>query len=130
MMRKMGEIRSMGFGVITVFLVMVLAFCWTGIVKSRTDLSVQELEGYYHEKEQALVEEARDLLRDRGFANSGVMLTRVVDESGRRQYTLTVHHGRISRMGEEDRQKLLEELEGIVFEDENSSFYCKFFENQ
>ena len=79
--------------------------------------------------EKGLVEDARLLLSERGFANSGVMLTRVIDENGSRQYTLTVHHGRISKMSDEDRQFLMAELEQIVFEDDNSIFFHKFFEN-
>lgn len=126
MKRRMGNIS---FAAATFILVLVMAFCCTGAALSRTNVSAQELEGYYQELEKGLVEDARLLLSERGFANSGVMLTRVIDENGSRQYTLTVHHGRISKMSDEDRQILMAELEQIVFEDDNSIFFHKFFEN-
>lgn len=126
MKRRMGNIS---FVMATFILVFVMAFCCTGAVMSRTNVSTRELEGYYQELEKGLVEDARLLLSERGFDNSGVMLTRVIDENGSRQYTLTIHHGRISKMSEEDREILMAELEQIVFEDENSIFFCKFFEN-
>ena len=126
MKRNMGNIS---FVMATFILVFVMAFCCTGVAMSRTNVSAQELDGYYQELEKDLVEDARLLLSERGFANSGVMLTRVIDENGSRQYTLTVHHGRINKMSDEDRQILMAELEQIVFEDENSIFFHKFFEN-
>ncbi len=127
MRRRLGNI---GFAVVTMVLVLFTGFCCTGAAMSRTNLSVQEIEGYYREKEQELVEGVRAFLEERGFSNSGVMLTRVVDTDGSRQYTLTVHHGRINRMDETDRQNLLKELEKIVFDDEDSVFEHKFFVNQ
>lgn len=126
MKKRMG---NMGFMVATFALVFVMTFCCTSVVMSRTDVSVQELEGYYRQLEKGLVEDARLFLYEKGFADSGVMLTRVIDESGSRQYTLTVHHGRITRMDEEERQVLMAELQQLVFEDENSIFFHKFFEN-
>lgn len=121
--------KNIGFMMTVLALVMVAAFCWTGVAMSRIHVNAQELEAYYQEMEREMVEDARLLLSERGFANSGVMLTRVIDEDGSRQYTLTVHHGRISKMCEEDRQLLMEELEQITFEDENCIFFHKFFEN-
>ncbi len=121
--------KNIGFVMTVLALVTVMVFCWTGVAMSRMRVNAQELEVYYQEMEREMVEDARMLLSERGFVNSGVMLTRVIDQDGSRQYTLTVHHGRISRMCEEDRQLLMEELEQIAFEDENCIFFHKFFEN-
>ena len=123
------RLENIGFVAMTLGLVLVMALCCRGVVLSRTNVSAQELEGYYQVLEEGMVEDARQMLSARGFANSGVMLTRMIDESGSRQYTLTVHHGRINKMSEEDRQILMAELEQIAFEDENCVFFHKFFEN-
>jgi len=128
MMRK--RMGKAGFTVVTLGLMLLTICLCTGVVLSRTNLSAQELEGYYQVKEQELVENAREFLRERGFANSGVMLTRVIDTDGIRQYTLTVHHGRISKMSEEERQQLMQEMESLTFEDADCSFSHKFFVNQ
>jgi len=122
--------EGIGFAVSVSVLAVIITCLLAGIVMSRTDVSARELEGYYQEKEQELVGNAREFFDRMGFPDSGVMLTRVVDTDGSRQYTLSVHHGRIDRMCEEDRQALMEEFEKFVFEDADSVFFHKFYVNQ
>lgn len=115
-----------GFVAVTILLVLIAAFCCVGTVMSRTDLDARELEEYYLEKEHELTREIREVLEEKGFENSGVTVTRVVETDGSRLYTVTVHHGRIDDMCDEEREKLLEELKAINFEDERCSFFHKF----
>lgn len=122
----MGKTGRIEFGAVTIFLILVTAFCCTGTVLSRTDLSQREVESYYREKERQLVSETRAFLNAGGFVNSGIMLTHTVETDGSRMYTMTVHHGEIDKMSEEERQRLLEELENFAFESPNCSFYHKF----
>lgn len=118
-----------GFAAAVLVLTLFVCCCCAGTVMSRTDLSVQELEGYYKEKEEGLVKAAKTFLNGEGFVHSGVMLTRVVDIDGTREYTLTVHHGKIDKLDEESRLLLMEELEKIVFEDTNCMFRHVFLIN-
>ncbi len=111
------------------FLTWITIFCSAGTAMSRSDLSTQELEGYYKEQERILVDEARAFLDGKGFVNSGVMLTRVIDGDGKREYTLTVHHGKIDRLSDENRLALMAELEELVFEDEGCSFTHRFLDS-
>ena len=115
-----------GFVAVTILLVLITAFFCVGTVMSRTDLDARELEEYYLAKEQELTREIREVLEENGFENSGVTVTRVVETDGSRLYTVTVHHGRIDDMCDEEREKLLEELKGINFEDERCSFFHQF----
>lgn len=126
-MRRMN--RS-GYAAVIMVLTLFACWCCAGTVMSRTDLSAAEMEGYYQEKEKGLVEEARAFLSGEGYIYSGVMLTRVVTADGNREYTLTVHHGKIDKLDDEGRQMLMEGLEGIVFEDENCSFRHEFLINE
>lgn len=111
------------------FLLMAAVYLWAAAAVSRMSVSAGELEAYYSEKEKELVAETRAFLAREGFRDSGVMLTRVIDRDGRREYTLTVHHGRIDKMEEEDRQDLLESLRKIVFLDASCSFRHEFLIN-
>lgn len=122
----MGKTGRIGFGAVTIFLIFVTAFCCAGTVLSRAELSQREMENYYREKERQMVSEARAFLNAGGFVNSGIMLTHTVETDGSRMYTMTVHHGEIDKMSEEDRQRLLEELENFAFESSNCSFFHKF----
>lgn len=126
MMKRMSK-RS--FAAAVVILTLIAVYCCAGTVMSRTDFSTEEVEAYYNMKENALVDSTREFLNRAGYTNSGVMLTRVVDADGSREYTLTVHHGKIDSMCEEERALLMEELEKMVFEDERCAFCHEFLIN-
>ena len=115
-----------GLVAVTILLVLTAAFFCVETVMSRTDLGARELEEYYLEKEKELTREIRDVLEEKGFENSGVMVTRVVETDGSRRYTVTVHHGSIDDMCDEEREKLLEELKEINFTDDRCSFFHQF----
>ena len=122
-MRKTG---SFGFVAATVLLVLIAAFSCVGTVKSRTSCNNAELEGYYRELEGKLAEDTKDYLEEQGFHNSGVMVNRVVEADGSREYTVTVHHREIDRMSGEERAALAEELNRLTFSDENCTFCHSF----
>ena len=129
-MRRMKKgMKKSGFPAAVLFLTLITVFCSAGTVMSRSDLSMAELEGYYREQEKELVRQTRDFLDDSGYVNSGVMLTRVVDSDGMREYTITVHHGKIDKLCEEDQIVLMSELKQFAFEDENSVFEYIFLTN-
>lgn len=115
-----------GFVAVTMLVVLIAAFLRVETVMSRTAIDGRELEEYYLAREQELIQEIRGLLEERGFVNSGVMVTRVVESDGSRQYTVTIHHGRIDRMDDEERQSLLCELSEISFADDRCSFKHQF----
>ncbi len=123
MREKAGSIRFMAA---TVILVSVAAFSFAGTVMCRAGLGRAEQEGYYREKEMELVYSTRAYLKQQGFENSGVTLTRVVDGDGSRAYTVTVHHRQIDRMEEAGRELLARELAALAFEEEGSTFCYEF----
>lgn len=125
----MSRMNKGSFAAAVAVLTLITVYCCAGTVMSRTGLSAEEVEAYYSVKEDALVESVREFLNREGYTNSGVMLTRVVEADGSREYTLTVHHGKIDNMCEADRELLMGELEKIVFEDESSSFSHEFLIN-
>ena len=75
-MKKTGGI---GFVAVTIFLIIVTAFCCAGTVLSRTDLDDREMESYYRAQEKQLVCEARAYLNGEGLVNSGIMLTHTIE---------------------------------------------------
>lgn len=125
---RRNKIGATGFGVLTLCLVLVSAFCITGTVMSQNDLNSQELESYYRGLERELVRETREYLGQEGFQNSGVTITRVIDTDGIREYTVTVHHGKINEMSEDARESLKEELAKLTFMAENCIFCHEFLE--
>lgn len=114
------------FAVATFCLIVIIAFCVTGTVVSKTDMGAQEMEQYYRAQEKLWLKETKECLTEMGFLNSGVTLTRVVDENGNRAYTFTIHHGKIDRMCEEERTELADLLLSEAEFDENCTFYHEF----
>lgn len=123
MNRKTGNLF---FAAATALLIVMAVFFFTATVRSRTDFDAAELEGYYREKEARLLEDTRAYLNGCGLENSGVMLTRVVEESGMREYTVTVHHRDIDGMTQEEREALALALDAFSFADDNCVFYHEF----
>lgn len=90
------EWRNKGFWLATVLLIMVSVLSFAGTVMSRTDFDAAEMEGYYREQEKNLERQVREYFEGKGLKNSGIMLTRVVDTDGSREYTIRVHHRELS----------------------------------
>ncbi len=118
--------NTIGFAVLTFCLVLISAFCITGTVISQTKPLEAELINYYREQEKELVHRTREYLSQAGFPNSGVTLTSVIEVDGSREYTLTIHHGKINKMDENSKESLKEELASLVFVADNCIFYHEF----
>lgn len=110
----------------TIVLILVTAFSIAGTVISKNDFKAGELEQYYLQKEKQLTEDVRDFLNQKGYRNSGVTVTRVVEANGNREYTVTVHHGDIDSMTEGERTVLAGEMGNLTFEDEHCTFSMNF----
>lgn len=119
-MRK--SFKNIIFTVATIMLIGVSAFCFTKTVQGQTDSDRMAVEGYYREMEREYVSEIRDFLNEQGFVNSGVTLTRIVDEQGSREYLVTIHHKYLDKMTEEDRTILFGEIADMAFRGEECSF--------
>ena len=118
-----------GIGAVTVLMALAaVLFLWE-TVPGGTGADGRKPEEYYQVRAREL-EETRELLDREGFENSGITVTRVVEEDETRLYTVTVHHGGIDRMDGRERQRLMEELEKISFEAEQCSFVHKFLEDE
>lgn len=121
-----GVNSTIAFVAATICLVVVIAFCVAGTVVSQTSIEGQALENYYREQEKQLLAETKEYLTELGFRNSGVTLTRVVDEEGAREYTFTIHHGKIDCMEENERQELVGKLSKIAVLEGDCEFHHEF----
>ena len=114
------------FVFVTVLFIMISAFCIGQTVSGKEDGEAKEQEAFYREQENKLLADTRAFLNQEGYYNSGVTLTRVVDSDGRREYTITIHHSRIDRMDDFEKQELKNALEELVFVSKGCSF-CHTF---
>lgn len=101
-----------GFGLCSVFLVLVLA-CLLGITVSGHSEERVEREQYLAIQEQSIAQEMRSVLGQAGFRNSGVNITHVVDAQGNRSYTVQIHHQDILKLEEYVQEQLQQQLKQV-----------------
>ena len=65
--------------------------------------------------EKEYVSALRGFLNEAGYTNSGITLTSMVDEEGTRAYIATIHHERIDKMTEPEREDLRLQLTLLQF---------------
>ena len=66
--------------------------------------------------EKEYVKEIRGFLTEQGYENSGVNLTMVADGEGNRSYQVKLHHKRINRLSEEEKEALFATVEELAFQ--------------
>ena len=114
--------KTFGFIVVTIILVVTIFILATKTVQSSNYDDIRELESYYRVLEKEYLTEIKSFLNEEGLVNSGVMITRVVEADGSREYTVTIHHSRLDLFSEEEKTELVETLRQIAFDNENCSF--------
>lgn len=99
----------------TVLGILVLCLCLGITASAMARMEREERQKAYLENKAIFVGEVREYLAGQGYQNCGIMLTRMVCKDGTEEYKLSVHHGRISALGEEEKARLMEELRGFPF---------------
>ncbi len=93
--------------VVVTFGLIIILSCVAGIKAKGASNRLNDISNdYYKAIEQSYVKSVRDKLDERGYNNAGISLTKVVDEAGAFEYTVAIHHRRIDRMDEFQRQQL------------------------
>lgn len=114
-----------GFAAVTILLMLVAAFFAGETASGRATGDAREGESYTAGARQ-LTREVAGLLAGEGLADSGVMVTRAVEEDGGYLCTVSVHHRDILRMSDEQKALLLERIENICSPAEGYRFCARF----
>ncbi len=103
------------WGLAATVLGMAVGICVLGGIRSQAADTWKAREAYYEQLEREYVGRVRQFLEERGYRSSGVTLSRIVDNDGRRSYRVLVHHGTLDRQGEEIQAEVLGEIENMGF---------------
>lgn len=112
----------------TALLVLIAAFGISGTVFSQKNGMSEAMHEYYRTVEREYVKEIRVFLTEQGYSNSGVTMNRITNEDGSMEYVVTIHHRRISRLEESEKEALLAACSELDFPVEDCGFYHKFLE--
>ena len=110
------------FRIFTVLLILIIIFCMKGTVMSRENKQRAEENRYFLTLEQEYVQSTREYLREQGFHNCGVMMTRVTYEDGSRESTVRLHHRKLTGMTGGDKRTLMNRLSQAEFGHETCIF--------
>lgn len=91
-------------------LIGITTLCISGTVHSSEKVERREREKYYRELEAEYVKNVRFFLNEEGYSNSGVTMTKVIDEEENRSYTVAIHHRGIENLQQEEQEQLQAEL--------------------
>ncbi len=121
-----GRVRKEAvFVMVTVFLVLILWLFISETVMSQAEGNITVDEEAFVELEDDYVGAVRTYLEEKGYRNSGVALTRVVDESGKRSYEMVLHHKKMYKLSCEEREAMLEEIATMAFHVSGCKFQVK-----
>lgn len=119
---KERKMMKKGFGIVTILLVFVIVFCVKGTVMSKENHERVKQNHYYAVLEEEYVKRAEELLDKEGYMDCGINFTRVTYESGRREYTVLIHHRKIENLPKAEKARLWSLLSQVEFQDEACSF--------
>jgi cell division protein FtsI/penicillin-binding protein 2 len=122
MNRNRNQNQNRGFAVITVVLILAILFCVRGTVFSKEQDKRAEMNRYYAVLEKEYLRQTKDILEQEGYDNCGVTVTWVAAEDGSRDYTVQLHHRKLKKLDEQDKNAVVMRLSGAEFDRESCRF--------
>ena len=106
-------VRDFKFLIISIVCILILIFSIAGTVIGRQTDEYELNNPYYKQMENNYLKEVKDVLSDLGLENSGLSLTKVIFPNGGREYTLLLHHCKMNKIKEAEKEKIMEQLRAI-----------------
>jgi len=114
--------KDIGFGIITIVLVCIIAFFWTQTARSQDSQDRLAREAWYDSMESDYISQIRSVLTGAGYENCGINMTKITDDEGSREYSVIIYNTRFEKISNECKTGILNNLEKIGFADDKSSF--------
>ncbi|MDE7131680.1 MAG: hypothetical protein K2O65_07760 [Lachnospiraceae bacterium] len=110
------------YRIAAVLLVLIIISGVKGTVMSKENSERARQNRHYAALEEEYRERTQVLLEEEGYHNCGINLTWVACEDGSREYTLLLHHRKLSRLTDEEKVALQNILAETEFQEEACSF--------
>lgn len=115
-----------GLIAVTVVLILISAFCIAGTVKGQAKDAFREDDGYFSRLEAEYLEQVKKILKEEGYASSGLTLTFSRDVRGEKTYLLKIHNRRFEKLDNEEKRYILERIGKVDFGAPDCRIYQEF----
>ena len=105
------------FGLILIMTIVLILSIKETVYSVNGDQAAADMERYYRTLENEYRQSVTALVEQMGYSNAGVMLTKMVDADGNREYEIRINHRRLKKGSEE----LIEAIELVELPIDNSS---------
>ena len=112
--------------VVAAFVAIMLLWSICGIKANAAEKADND-RAEYQMQENDFVKEIKKCMEERGYYNSGINLTKVMDTDGSREYKVMVHHGDIDLEDDAEVTNLYEMQENVNFNAENATVNFTIF---
>ena len=118
-MKKTGRNKKIVVWGLLIAASLVIAFSIKGTACSmdKGERGRRAMEEYCRSVEKEYVVNVKKILKDNGYTNAGVMLTKVFNNDGTRRYTLSINHRRFAgaeEKAENIKEKIMSQLEKMI----------------
>lgn len=98
------------FFLISGVLVITIAFCFSMTVHSQGSQEKSFMKHEADAKEQAFLQETKEIISAYGCENGGITMTKVYEDDGSMDYTVLVHHKNIRYLDKEQGAAMQDEI--------------------
>ncbi|MCI8775091.1 MAG: hypothetical protein HFI50_14455 [Lachnospiraceae bacterium] len=118
--------KNFSFVIAVIISVLIISFCMTETVMGQSRTEHRREKQYYSALEKEYYADMKALLTRKGYVNSGITIRWVLEETGERNYTVMIHHRRITQLDDVGKEDLLQELMKTEFQDAGCTFCYEF----
>lgn len=118
--------KNFSFVIAVIISALVISFCMTETVMGQSKADHRREKQYYSSMEKEYYADMKELLAQKGYINSGITIRWVLEETGERNYTVMIHHRRITQLDDAGKEELLQELMKTEFQDAKCTFRYEF----
>ena len=118
--------KNFSFVIAVIISVLIISFCMTETVMGQSRADHRREKQYYSTMEKEYYAGMKALLTKMGYVNSGITIRWVLEETGERNYTVMIHHRRITQLDDAGKEELLQELMKTEFRDAGCTFCYEF----
>lgn len=118
--------KNFSFVATVIISVLIISFCMTETVMGQSRADHRGEKQYYSAMEKEYYADMKALLAKKGYADSGITIRWILEDTGERNYTVMIHHRRITQLDDAGKEELLQELMKTEFREADCTFCYEF----